>query len=61
MLHATEEGTKAHTCRGAGSFKALLASLGEPLPEAEPAPAPQAEAGRQQEATPELPQAATVS
>ncbi|PRW60516.1 ATP-dependent Clp protease ATP-binding subunit isoform A [Chlorella sorokiniana] len=62
VLHATEEGTKAHTCRGAGSFKALLTSLGEPLPDSEAAPAaPEAEAVRQHEASPELPQAATVS
>ncbi len=62
VLHATaEDGTKAHPCRGAGSYKAMLACLGEPLPESEPAPAPEAETARQAEAAQELPQAATVS
>lgn len=37
MLHATPEGALAPAaiCRGAGSFRATLASLGEPLPAAD--------------------------
>ena len=61
VLHAAGDGTPAaaHICRGAGSFEAVLASLGEPLPEPEAAAAPAAappEAPQQ-----DLPQAATVS
>jgi hypothetical protein len=67
VLHAAPDGgvAPAHICRGAGSFEAVMHSLGETLPggasgdaDAEAA-APGAQgAGEQRE---ELPQAATVS
>ena len=63
VLHASPEGgvAPAHICRGAGSFDALLRSLGEPPAEGEAAPAaPDAPAERPQEQE-ELPKAATVS
>jgi hypothetical protein len=65
VLHAAPDGgvAPAHICRGAGSFEAVMRSLGEPLPGGTSGDA-DAEAtapGAQGEQREELPQAATVS